>query len=36
MGNNKDAKVASQLMHEVRAAIIDCQVSSKTQIDPMI
>lgn len=29
MGSNEDAKVVSQLMDEIQAAIVDCQVSSE-------
>jgi hypothetical protein len=30
-GSNEDAKVASQLMDEIRAAIVDCQVGNKVR-----
>jgi len=30
-GSNEDAEVVSQLMDEIRAAIVDCQVSDKAQ-----
>ena len=30
-GSDEDGKAVSQLMDEIRAAIVDCQVSSKAQ-----
>jgi len=30
-GSDEDAEVVSQLMDEIRAAIVDCQVSDKAQ-----
>ena len=29
MGSSEDAKVVSELMDEIQAAIVDCQVSSE-------
>lgn len=29
MGSNEDAEIVSQLMDEIRAVTVDCQVSSK-------
>jgi hypothetical protein len=31
MGSNEDAKIVSELMDDIRAAVVDCQVSSEAQ-----